>query len=87
MPMSGRILATRVKDGVTWQARVSADRGRLEVIGIVPASSTPTVIDPLTQAELLELLSDDPQQDEPGPRACSVQIIDGANASKVAGSR
>ncbi len=46
------------RDGkVQWQARRSTDRGRLEVVGIVAASAEPTIISPLTEAELLELLA------------------------------
>ena len=57
--MSGRVLAERLSsDGrVTWQARISGDRGRLQVVGIVAANSEPTEIQPLSEAELLELLS------------------------------
>ena len=57
---AGHILAERVKDGITWQARISQDRGRLEVIGRVPASAVETEIRPLTEAELLELLGEAP---------------------------
>lgn len=53
-----RILAERVKGHVTWQARIGADRGRLEVVGIVPPSPMSTVIEPLTEAELRELLGE-----------------------------
>jgi hypothetical protein len=52
----GSVLAERVKAGVTWQARISTDRGRLEVIGIVPPSPNPTYVESLTERELLELL-------------------------------
>ena len=53
-----RILNERRKGPVTWQSRVSADRGRLEVVGLVPPSPVITVILPLTEAELRELLDD-----------------------------
>lgn len=54
--MAGDVLASRQKGNVTWQARISTDRGRLEVVGIVPASFAPTTIEPLTERELRELL-------------------------------
>jgi hypothetical protein len=56
--MDRDVLSERMSgDGrVRWQARRSADRGRLEVIGIVAPSDVPTIILPLTEAELLELL-------------------------------
>jgi hypothetical protein len=48
------------RDGRTiWQARRGSDRGRLEVVAIVPPSSTPTVIAALTEPELRELLESD----------------------------
>lgn len=63
----GEILATRCKNGVVWQARISTDRGRLEVVGIVPPSATATTIEVLTEPELRELLGftdhDDPLSD------------------------
>lgn len=52
----GAVLASRRKGPVTWQARISTDRGRLEVVGIVPPSPEPTTIDVLTERELRELL-------------------------------
>ena len=57
-----RILAELEKAGVRWQARVSGDRGRLEVVGIVGASSEPQVITPLTDAELRALLGEGSDQ-------------------------
>ncbi len=54
--IAGTILATRQKGAITWQARISADRGRLEVVGIVQPSATTTVISPLDERELRELL-------------------------------
>lgn len=57
-PQPGRVLAERRKGAVTWQARISTDRGRLEVVGLVPASATPTIIEPLTEPELRELLGE-----------------------------
>lgn len=54
----GQILAERCKGTVVWQARISTDRGRLEVVGIVPPSATATIITPLTDHELLELLGE-----------------------------
>ena len=55
---AGEVLASRRKGAVEWRARVSSDRGRLEVVGIVPASTTATVIEPLSEPELLELLGE-----------------------------
>lgn len=54
------VLAERVSaDGrVRWQARIGEDRGRLEVVGIVEPSPTPTTIEHLSQRELLELLGE-----------------------------
>jgi len=81
----GVILAQRVsRDGkVTWQARRSPDRGRLQVVGIVAPSAEPTEIEPLTDAELRELLTSAPPErperwlcrecgasNEPGRRWC-----------------
>ncbi|MCC7176919.1 MAG: hypothetical protein IT177_00845 [Acidobacteria bacterium] len=53
---AGHVLAERRKGLVTWQARISHDRNRLEVVGIVPPSTEPTVIEVLTERELRELL-------------------------------
>lgn len=55
---AGRVLAERRKGVVLWQARISTDRNRLEVVGHVPASTQPTTIEPLTDRELRELLGD-----------------------------
>lgn len=57
-PLAGTVLASRRKGSVTWQARISIDRGRLEVVGIVPASAAPTTIEPLDERELRELLGE-----------------------------
>lgn len=54
----GDVLASRRKDNVTWQLRVGFDRNRTELIGIVPASSVPTIISALSDAERLELLGE-----------------------------
>lgn len=54
--IAGTILSSRRKGSVTWQARIGADRGRFEVVRIAVPSSTPAVIEPLTEHELLELL-------------------------------
>lgn len=54
----GHILAERTKGPVRWQAKISQDRGRLEVVGIVMPSETPTVIEPLSEPELRELLGE-----------------------------
>ena len=61
----GRILSReRVKGGVRWQARVSNDRARLEVVAIVPASNEPTVVELLNDMELRELLAEGADQNE-----------------------
>jgi len=56
------VIAERVsRDGlVRWVARIGADRGRLEVVGIVAPSATSTEIEPLTDDELRELLNASP---------------------------
>lgn len=41
---------------VRWQARRSRDRGRLVVVGIVAPSTSETLVEPLNERELLELL-------------------------------
>ena len=64
MRAAGRILSERTKGCVRWQARVSNDRDRLEVVGIVPASFEPTVIEPLNERELRELLAEGADQSE-----------------------
>ena len=60
----GTVLASRRKGAVEWQARISTDRGRLEVVGIVPASVSPTVIEPLDERELRELLGEGADLDD-----------------------
>jgi hypothetical protein len=54
----GTVLASRRKGVVVWQARISDDRGRLEVVGIVPASTMATAIEPLDERELRQLLGE-----------------------------
>ena len=54
----GLVLAERTKNGVRWLARVGFDRGRLEVLALVPPSDTVTAVEPLTSDELLELLGE-----------------------------
>lgn len=54
--VAGTILASRRKGTITWIARIGHDRERLEVRAIVPASLTPIEVEPLTEAELIELL-------------------------------
>ena len=50
------------RDGkATWQARRSEDRGRLQVVAIVPPSDTTTVVEALSDVELRELLTIAPQ--------------------------
>ena len=63
--VSGVVLSERTSrcGRVTWQARRSADRGRLEVVGIVAPSALPTVIEPLMEVELRELLTGLPSED------------------------
>jgi hypothetical protein len=58
------ILAERVSsDGrVRWQARRSADRGRLIVVGVVQPSDVPTIVTPLTDEQLRDLLGDVPSE-------------------------
>lgn len=58
---AGTVLNARAKGAVEWQARISHDRGRLEVVGLVPPSATPTVVEPLTEHELRELLGETPE--------------------------
>ena len=53
---AGTVLAERRKGAVIWQARISSDRGRLEVIGLVEPSATVTAIEHLSEPELRELL-------------------------------
>jgi hypothetical protein len=52
------VLSERLsRDGkVRWQARLSHDRGRLIVVGVVAPSNTETLVEPLDERELLELL-------------------------------
>lgn len=45
---------------VVWQARRSSDRGRLIVVGIVAPSDTPTIIEPLNEIQLRDLLEGTP---------------------------
>ncbi len=54
------VLNERVsRDGQTrWQARRSHDRGRLIVVGVVAPSDTETLVEPLNERELLELLGE-----------------------------
>jgi hypothetical protein len=52
------VLASRLKGGVLWIARISDDRGRLEVRGIVGPSDRATEVEPLDERELRELLQD-----------------------------
>lgn len=64
MTRPGTILATRLKGCATWIARIGQDRGRLEVVAVIPPSAEPVEIEPLTDAELRELLGEgaDPNQ-------------------------
>lgn len=56
--MADVILSERVTpDGkVRWQARRSSDRGRLLVVAVVSPSDTETLVAPLTEYELRDLL-------------------------------
>ena len=51
-PRSARVLGEFQKGGVLWLARVGSDRGRLEVVAIVPPAVEPQVIPLLTDGEL-----------------------------------
>src|SRR5262245_57421028 len=55
---------------VTWQARVSQDRGRLEVVGVVAPSSEPTEIEPLSDVDLRGLLAGAPTARDEQPWVC-----------------
>jgi hypothetical protein len=46
--------------GITWQARIAADRGRLQVIAIVPPGDTVATIERLSDTELQQLLAGGP---------------------------
>ena len=59
--VAGQVLAERRKGAVVWQARISADRHRLEVVGLVPPSAERTTIEPLNERELRALLEGDRQ--------------------------
>lgn len=60
MPKTDVILAERVAaDGTRWQARRSSDRGRLVVYAVIPPSSAETLVAPLSERELVELLEGD----------------------------
>jgi hypothetical protein len=63
------VLSQLVTDGIVWQLRRSVDRGRLEVVAVVPASVSPTVIRSLTDRELRALLVDTPAL-RPEPWRC-----------------
>ena len=79
------VLKELVRGAVVWRARRSGDRGRLQVVAIVPASAEPTVIEMLSEADLRELLAPAPAAapvgwvcaecgatNEPGRRWCRV---------------
>jgi hypothetical protein len=59
------VLRELVRHDIRWQARRSEDRGRLEVVAVVPASATATVVQLLSEAELRE-------PNEAGRRWCRV---------------
>ena len=54
-----RVLASRpsADPRVQWQARVSADRGRLSVVAVIEPTSTPIVVELPTETELRGLLA------------------------------
>jgi hypothetical protein len=52
---------------VTWQARVSPDRGRLSVVAVIQPSDEPIVVELPTELELKELLAPKPA----GPWQCT----------------
>lgn len=85
----GHVLASRQKGAVLWQARISTDRGRLEVVGLVPASDTATTIEPLTEPELRELLgeSTDLHQDETAPGPGAAKVLPKESHPRVGGTR
>jgi ribosomal protein L40E len=66
MKMAGEVNAPIVlaerpaAGGVVWRARVTSDRSRLEVVAIVPASTTPVVVERLSDSDLKELLAQAP---------------------------
>lgn len=79
------VLKELVRGGIVWQARRSGDRGRLQVVAIVPAATEPTVVEMLSEADLRELLAPPPAAaptgwicgecgatNEPGRRWCRV---------------
>lgn len=79
------VLRELARGGVTRQARPGEDRGRLQVVAIVPPSAAVTVIEALSESELRELLADVPEDrsagwvcvecgvtNEPGRRWCRV---------------
>ena len=70
-PTDPDVLAERLSpDGrVRWQARRSLDRGRLVVVGVVAPSSEPTLIEPLTEDQLRQLL--DGEATEPPVWICA----------------
>jgi hypothetical protein len=79
------VLKELVRGSVVWQARRSGDRGRLQVVAIVPAATEPTVVETLSETDLRELLAPVPTPtpagwvcaecgatNEPGRRWCRV---------------
>src|SRR5262245_12061505 len=57
------IAERRSRDGrVTWQARISPDRGRLEVVAVVEANDQSTIVEILSDTELKELLTPKPRR-------------------------
>lgn len=76
---AGTVLAERRKGTVTWQARISTDRGRLEVIGVVPASTTPTTIALLLEPELRELLGEGADLDEVKAKSIYINNLGGGH--------
>lgn len=79
----GHVLAERRKGPVTWQARIAADRSRLEVVGIVAASASSTTFEPLSPRELQELLEGDALEREAEQTVGRAQVPDGRRSGVI----
>jgi hypothetical protein len=80
------VLAEHVDaDGIVWQARIGADRGRLECVAVIPPREAPIAVQRLSDAGLQQLLAATPADaqlpwvclecsttNEPGRRWCRV---------------
>lgn len=60
----GTILNAKRKGAVCWQARISHDRNRLEVVGVIEPSNVPITFALLEEHELLELLGEGAELDD-----------------------